>query len=631
MSNVSRKRLGRTRQPAIEALEIRRMLAIDVARIAPVDATVALPLNIGVVGDGTANGDVNYSAAISEGPSDGITFEFRPETNTWIEMVFSQGTGAAKTRVGRMVFQLFDDTAPETVRRMTGLIKAKFFDGLSIHRVSRNQNGSPFVIQGGDPNGDGTGGPGFEYADEFNVNSMFTGRGVLAMANARDDNNGSQFFVTADETRFLDFNHNIWGQLVRGDSVLTKLLSVDTGANEVPITRINIDRIRIIDNPNDRVLTLRATKPSANARVSITATDDDGSDTMTFTARGQANADSQGNVTNSNPFIDNTPDAVTEMNQPISFTLSGQDVNTSPAANRDLTFAAELFDLSHGTVTTEGTTVTFTPAQDFTGPVQMFVGVQQKGNVTNTFDTNIITIGVGDKAISAAAGRFNLNAAAGADTPGMVVATFTDSDPSGSAEDFTASINWGDGNVSKGKIRGNGDGTYRVVGTNQYKAAAENFPVTVTIDGDLGARKIVTGSVDARDIATLTSRGTLIINGSTGNDGIGLAIDSDGRVLLDVNGAVKRFTRSAVKRIQVDAYEGNDVISLGAGIPAGVISGGAGNDTITGGDGNDQLAGGNGNDRLIGGAGADTISGGNGTDTADDDDADTRVAVEILV
>lgn len=627
MSNDSRTKIQRFLNAAIEPLEMRRMLAVDVARVAPQDVTVGLPLNIGVVGEGTANGDVNYSAAITEGPSDGITFDFRPQTNTWIEMVFSRGTGKDKTRVGRMVFQLFDDTAPETVRRMTGLIKAKFFDGTTIHRVAEN----PFVIQGGDPNGDGTGGPGFTYDDEFNVNNMFTGRGALAMANAFDDNNGSQFFVAGSPLRGLDFNHNIWGQLVRGDTVLTDLLNSQTDGDEKPLRKITIDRIRIIENKTDRVLTLRATKPSANARVSITATDDDGSDTSTFSASGQANADSQGSVINSNPFMNPTEDLVTEKNRSVSFSVTGQDVDTAPRANSDLAFAAELFDLSHGTVTTEGSTVTFTPARNFTGQVLMFVGVQQKGDATNTFDTNIVRIGVGDKAISAAAGRFNLNAAAGADTPNMVVATFTDSDPDGSAENFTASINWGDGNVSKGRIRSNGDGTYRVTGTNQYKAAAEDFPVTVMIEGDLGARKIVSGSVDARDIAALTSQGTLVVSGSSGNDKIGLAIDADGRVLLDVNGAVKRFSRSVVKRIQVDAYEGNDVISLGPGVPAGVISGGAGNDTITGGDGNDQLTGGGGNDRLFGGGGADTISGGNGNDTAADDDADTRIAVEVLV
>ena len=95
------------------------------------------------------------------------------------------------TGFGDMVFQLFDDLAPNTVEKITGLVEANFYNNLTFHRVVPG-----FVIQGGDPAGDGTGGPGFQFDDEFHPDAIFTGDAQLAMANSGKDTNGSQFFVT---------------------------------------------------------------------------------------------------------------------------------------------------------------------------------------------------------------------------------------------------------------------------------------------------------------------------------------------------------------------------------------------------------------------------------------------------
>ena len=100
-------------------------------------------------------------------------------------------------------------------RRSRGLVEANFYDNLTFHRVVPD-----FVIQGGDPPGDGTGGPGFQFDDEFHPDAIFTGDAQLAMANSGKDTNGSQFFVTIGPQRHLDFNHTIFGQLVRGRDVL---------------------------------------------------------------------------------------------------------------------------------------------------------------------------------------------------------------------------------------------------------------------------------------------------------------------------------------------------------------------------------------------------------------------------
>src|SRR5437660_12635930 len=126
-----------------------------------------------------------------------------------------------------MVFELFGDLAPDTVGRLSGLVKSGFFNGLTFHRVA-----SGFVIQGGDPNGNGTGGPGFTFSDEFNASALFGGNGQLAMANAGDDTNGSNFFVTIGNQRAsLDLNFTLYGQMDRGFNVLSAI-------NAVPITPV---------------------------------------------------------------------------------------------------------------------------------------------------------------------------------------------------------------------------------------------------------------------------------------------------------------------------------------------------------------------------------------------------------
>ena len=110
-----------------------------------------------------------------------------------------------------------------------------FYDNLTFHRVIPD-----FVIQGGDPKGDGTGGPGFQFDDEFTPSAIFSGNGQLAMANSGKDTNGSQFFVTLGPQRALDFNHTIFGQLVRGLDVAQAIANVPTDSNDTPTTPVVI-------------------------------------------------------------------------------------------------------------------------------------------------------------------------------------------------------------------------------------------------------------------------------------------------------------------------------------------------------------------------------------------------------
>jgi cyclophilin family peptidyl-prolyl cis-trans isomerase len=150
-------------------------------------------------------------------------------------------TATISTSEGDIAFELFDADAPKTVENFKKLSADGFYDGLIFHRVIAD-----FMIQGGCPNGTGTGGPGYQFEDEFNEHKIV--RGTLAMANAGPNTNGSQFFiVTADATPWLDGKHTAFGQVKGGEDVVQRIGTTPTGAGDRPVTPIEIRSITIED------------------------------------------------------------------------------------------------------------------------------------------------------------------------------------------------------------------------------------------------------------------------------------------------------------------------------------------------------------------------------------------------
>jgi cyclophilin family peptidyl-prolyl cis-trans isomerase len=148
-------------------------------------------------------------------------------------------TATINTTEGPITFELFEDDAPKTVENFRKLADDGFYDGLIFHRVIPD-----FMIQGGCPQGTGTGGPGYSFEDEFNSHKVV--RGALAMANSGPNTNGSQFFiVTADACPWLDGKHTVFGQLTEGDDVVDRLESVETGAGDRPTEPIGIESIAL--------------------------------------------------------------------------------------------------------------------------------------------------------------------------------------------------------------------------------------------------------------------------------------------------------------------------------------------------------------------------------------------------
>jgi cyclophilin family peptidyl-prolyl cis-trans isomerase len=143
------------------------------------------------------------------------------------------------TNHGAIEVELFDEDAPKTANNFTKLARDGFYDGVIFHRVIPD-----FMIQGGDPTGTGTGGPGYMFEDEINEHKVV--RGALAMANAGPDTNGSQFFiVTADATPWLDGKHTVFGRVTTGLDVVDTISQVETDASDKPREPVTIERVEL--------------------------------------------------------------------------------------------------------------------------------------------------------------------------------------------------------------------------------------------------------------------------------------------------------------------------------------------------------------------------------------------------
>jgi cyclophilin family peptidyl-prolyl cis-trans isomerase len=143
------------------------------------------------------------------------------------------------TNHGPIVVELFEGEAPKTVENFLKLSRDGYYDGLTFHRIIPD-----FMIQGGCPQGTGTGGPGYEFEDEFNEHKVE--RGALAMANRGPNTNGSQFFiVTTEAAPWLDGKHTVFGKVGAGMEAVQAIEGVETGAGDQPVEPVVIERVEV--------------------------------------------------------------------------------------------------------------------------------------------------------------------------------------------------------------------------------------------------------------------------------------------------------------------------------------------------------------------------------------------------
>ena len=149
-------------------------------------------------------------------------------------------SATVKTNHGDINIELFPSQAPVTVNNFVFLARDGFYNDVIFHRVIPD-----FMIQGGDPDGTGTGGPGYRFQDEFDPSLVFDGPGILAMANAGPGTNGSQFFITVAPTPHLNNAHTIFGKVTSGQDVADAISKVPQGASNRPTDPVTITSIEI--------------------------------------------------------------------------------------------------------------------------------------------------------------------------------------------------------------------------------------------------------------------------------------------------------------------------------------------------------------------------------------------------
>lgn len=398
-----------------------------------------------------------------------------------------RGVTVRVTNVGDMTFMLFRDRAPRAVDAFVGLSHGGFFNSNTIfHRVITN-----FMIQGGDPATNGTGGPVFRYDDEFHPRSFFTGNGQLALANASKDANGSQFFVTFGPQRHLDFRHTIFGQLLRGHRVQTNIAHTLCDTNNRPLRDVIILRAAVVTNWTDTVVTLTASNQvGVSGTIRVIADDGAGGRaTNTFVATTVAE------TVNTEPII--YPDTVTNRHAPANGRLTNVvtaldwegDVYYWYTAFADADSAARASNSFASLLPTRQVQLVVVPNSNYIGPVDVKMVVSSSdlwGYWPDFFpaDSQVYRFVFGDTEIRAWPTQF----VAGVGTPfsNQVVAFFTNGVPGSPSGNFTASIHWGDNTTNNGVVVAAG-AVKQVLGSHTYTSAG-HYPVEVMIESVNGAR-----------------------------------------------------------------------------------------------------------------------------------------------
>lgn len=297
---------------------------------------------------------------------------------------------------GSLTLRLFEDAAPLASQRIVDLINGGFYANKVFHRIIDN-----FVIQGGSPTGTGTGGSTLpDLPDEYNPQYTFASRGLLAYANATDDNNDSQFFITdidvplANRSQSLNFNHTIFGILTDGFDTYQKIVTTAVNGS-VPQNAVTIVGAAVFTDAENAVVKLTPQNGfTGTANVTVSSADASGAPAATQTF---ATASADDGV-NSKPFIPTpVPAQTTTTGTPVTFTVPYTDVDGDPSFIA-VRAAGEGFsgNPSDVTVSINQATrqVTLTPIGTFTGPVDFEVGVRQSSaaDTEDNYDTQAVRL-----------------------------------------------------------------------------------------------------------------------------------------------------------------------------------------------------------------------------------------------
>jgi VCBS repeat-containing protein len=309
-------------------------------------------------------------------------------------LVLDTSSSALEGGYGQMTFQLFDNLAPKTTQHIETLVNNGEFDtNATFYRIA-NSGSSPFVIQGGPSNSTSSLG---KMDDEFNTDLQFTSTGMLAMAKSTDDTGDDQVFVTAGPTRFLDFQHSIFGILTQGNDVRQAIQASRTSGDGAPPNTITITNAQIINDTQNAALELKAAEgASGSTTVTLTVQDQQGHTyTQTF------NVTVTPDTANSAPFLNPITPPVGLSGQPINIQLTAQDAENNPADPNFFDANKPANETTNYALNVNNSTglVTVTPPAGFVGTFHVTVGVRgtQTTTTADAFDTQdvLVTVNAG--------------------------------------------------------------------------------------------------------------------------------------------------------------------------------------------------------------------------------------------
>ncbi len=374
---VSRRRLLR----GFQQLEDRELLAApELAPIAPQTIFAGAPLYVPLNGYDPDGDVLSFSAAVVQS-----SLHHSSIASPVLTPIIDHDNRNLRLTVrdfGDMVFELFERWAPRTTGRIIELVQQGFYTNVPFHRIIQH-----FVIQGGDPTSTGAGGSGTMFDDEFHPYLMHTGKGVLSMAKSTDDTNDSQFFITATDTRHLDFNHSVFGFLVRGEEVRQQIAAVPVDINNRPVSPVVIESAEIIYDGQNRVLVLIAPLGTTGwAEVKVTVSDPEGN-----TAEQTFQVSVQTDPYNSNAYLLSIAPIWTRAELPVTVAIAAFDREENP-----LVFAATpgpgVTDLSVSIDPTTGV-LTVTPRSGAVGVRSVIVGVSDPSSYTaDLWDTQVVPV-----------------------------------------------------------------------------------------------------------------------------------------------------------------------------------------------------------------------------------------------
>lgn len=313
-------RTCRTRRTQFESLEQRCVLSATptLAPIADLTLYEGAPINLPLDAIYDLEGPLTYTVTCSD-PNVEV---YVPEGNRSMKITVSAENG---TITGDMIFELFEQRAPRATSQIISLAEDGFYDGLIFHRVD-DLDTTPevemIIIQGGDPTGTGSGGSYLgDFDDQFHFELMHTSSGVLSMAKSSDDTNDCQFFITGSATRFLDFNHTVFGQLVEGEDVREALSRVSTDTNDRPINDVIMESVEIFEDTENGILVISAPDGytgSSTVTITVTIKDQYGNEYVQTPINVTIAEDTE----DSDPFLADLPTMRTTVDTPYSIDIS---------------------------------------------------------------------------------------------------------------------------------------------------------------------------------------------------------------------------------------------------------------------------------------------------------------------